>query len=169
MIQNLTSLFVYWRVHPERRQLVANHFRTQWSQLPLRLRVRDVTGVWYDGYNAISSREIVVDASHDKWYVGGLEPGHDYLAEFGVLTWEAQFFALLRSNSVKMPRRPREGAYHPSIIFTTLHRAHAYPLTFDGSVSGRATPSSVSSTESYPFMTEFDGYSMVEFDGNHGT
>jgi|GEM_PF-6170850 len=103
MCKNPTTLFVYWELTDWQRNLVAQHFQSQWHKLPFFLSVYDVTNVIFNGYNAHSVRTLAVHPDAQNWYIHSLNPGRRYLVTFGTTTVRGDFFAIVQSNTVQMP------------------------------------------------------------------
>ena len=105
------QLYILWEVGQGMREELARRFGAGFFQRNhLLLRVHDVTGVDFDGFNANSFFE-VDDFLNDKVsYWVGVEPGRNWVAEIGFRASGTTFFEkVARSNTVFSPReRPVE-------------------------------------------------------------
>lgn len=100
MTRDPHSIFGYWELTPEFREMTARHFGCDWEQLPLVLRL-------YLADEAESPHMIrEVDVSHltDNWFFHELLPGRTYVLDLGTRNIYGVFVALLRSNTVATPR-----------------------------------------------------------------
>jgi len=66
------------------------------------LQVHDVTGIIFDGYNAISTIEFAVPDGAKNWYAYVGAPGKDFIARLGAKTTHG-FHSFLSSRKIKMP------------------------------------------------------------------
>lgn len=106
-----SSLFVYWEVNLLKRNLICQHFQTDWTHLPLFLRIYDVSDILFDGYNAHELQEHRVFNDCDHWYLHHVHPNRHYLVDFGTKSTANGFFTVLRSNVVQTP--PTSIAHNP--------------------------------------------------------
>jgi hypothetical protein len=97
------TIFVYWEVSEERKRLVSRHFGAPWRDLRFFLRVHDVTDVLWNGENAHETRTFGVAPDADSWYVRELQPGRDYIVDFGLWTSAGQPFVVLRGKPAETP------------------------------------------------------------------
>ncbi len=106
------GLFVVWEVGRVTREELARRFGPEFfASNHLLLRVYDVTGVDFDGFNAVSFFE-VDDFLNDKLqYWVKVEGGRSYVAELGFRAAGTTFFEkVARSNAVQTPRGVPETA-----------------------------------------------------------
>lgn len=103
LVRDPATLFVYWEVSVERRRLISRHFDAAWHDLRFYLHTHDVTDVIWNGENAHETRAFEVTPDADAWYVRNLQPGRDYIVDFGVFTPGGQPFVILRSEAVSTP------------------------------------------------------------------
>lgn len=100
------SMFVLWEVGKDARSALVKQFGEDFFRHNrLILRVYQVTGVDFNGFNANSVFE-VDDWLNDKnsyWFA--VDPGNDYIAEIGYRAEGTEFFELVaRSNSAFSPK-----------------------------------------------------------------
>ncbi len=68
------------------------------------IRIFDVTGVQFDGRNAIGYFDQEVNEQTGSWYFDLGRPGHSFCADLGLLSPEGRFLSLVRSNYITIPR-----------------------------------------------------------------
>ena len=93
--------YAYWEVTPERLER-----EKAWFGLDAKLCVRiyDITGVQFDGRNAIGYFDQEVFERIGNWYFDLGRPSHSFCADLGLLTPGGRFLTLARSNYITMPR-----------------------------------------------------------------
>ncbi len=101
MVRDPYLAYVYWEVSPSRIQR-----EKLWFGLSGRLTVRiyDITGVQFDGRNAVGYFDQDVDELAGSWYFDLGRPAHSFVADIGLLSGEGRYLTLARSNYVVMPR-----------------------------------------------------------------
>lgn len=142
MAKSPNVIYVYFEVDAKRKELTTDHFATTWDELPLYLCIYDVTGVWFDGYNAPLVVQIRVPSDADAWYVNGLNANRNYVIDLATTTFENRLFSILRSDAVALP--PLSTA------------------TNEPNVQFMATPKAMDRPARYPYEHEFDGYHVCE-------
>lgn len=93
--------FVYWEVTPE--ALEASRAKSI-KGANLTLRVYDVTGVDFNGENALSSFDISIYERVGNWYVELGKPDRSFCVDIGLLTPQSYFITIARSNVITTPR-----------------------------------------------------------------
>lgn len=93
--------FTYWEATPERIEREKAWFG--WDSR-LAVRIYDITGVQFDGRNAVGYYDQEVFDRTGQWYFDLGRPTHSFCADIGLLTPEGKFLTLARSNSITMPR-----------------------------------------------------------------
>ncbi|MDP2895001.1 MAG: DUF4912 domain-containing protein [bacterium] len=68
------------------------------------LRVYDVTHIIFDGGNAHSYFDVVVEGKAHNWYIHAGADGRSLIADIGLRGEDGRYVALARSNCVQMPR-----------------------------------------------------------------
>jgi len=68
------------------------------------VRVYDVTGIQFDGRNAIGYYDQEISDNVGSWYVDLGRPRHSFCADLGLLSPQGKFLTLVRSNYITMPR-----------------------------------------------------------------
>jgi hypothetical protein len=101
MVRDPHTAYVYWEVTPSRIQREKAWFAMNGK---LALRVYDVTGVQFDGRNAIGYFDQEVKDLIGNWYFDLGRPSHSFIADIGLLSPEGRFLTVARSNYVMMPR-----------------------------------------------------------------
>lgn len=82
---------------------VSYFFNRPFSTFSQAFRVYEITGVEFNGSNAHSIREKIVEKELGEWIIDGLELGRIYCVEFGIKLSTHKFFPLLRSNFIETP------------------------------------------------------------------
>jgi hypothetical protein len=68
------------------------------------VRVYDVTGIQFDGSNAVAFFDQEVYERVGSWYFDFGRPTHSFCADLGLIAPNGRFLTLVRSNRVSMPR-----------------------------------------------------------------
>jgi hypothetical protein len=68
------------------------------------VRVYDVTGIQFDGSNAVAYFDQEVYERVGSWYFDFGRPTHSFCADLGLMAPNGRFLTLVRSNRVTMPR-----------------------------------------------------------------
>jgi hypothetical protein len=160
MVKDPTTLFAYWEIQEQRKEILCEHFESHWNDLPFYLQVYDVTDLWFDGYNAHSVLRFRTHPEDDHWYIHSLSPGRKYLADWGTTSFSGQFFAILRSNVVELPRLELVPQNHSPVFFGSLHSSRSAPSS---SFPQPTVPFSVHRLmDKKPWIESFDGYTLKE-------
>lgn len=91
----------YWEVAPARLEREKAWFG--WGS-KLSVRIYDITGVQFDGNNALAYVDQEVDERTGNWYFDLGRPSHSFCADLGLLSHEGRFLTLARSNYITTPR-----------------------------------------------------------------
>ncbi len=91
----------YWEATPARLEREKAWFG--WDSR-LCVRIYDITGVQFDGRNAVGYFDQEVFERAGNWYFDLGRPSHSFCADLGLLSPEGRFLTLARSNYVTMPR-----------------------------------------------------------------
>jgi len=94
-------LHAYWEVTPARIER-----EKAWFGLDSRLAVRiyDVTGIQFDGRNALGYFDQEIFERIGSWYFDAGRPLHSFLADVGLLSPGGRFLTFARSNYLTTPR-----------------------------------------------------------------
>jgi uncharacterized protein len=101
MVRDPYLVHAYWEVTPVRIEREKAWFG--WSS-KLVVRIYDVTGVQFDGRNALGYFDQEVFERLGSWYFDVGRPSHAFVADIGLLSPEGKFLTLARSNPISMPR-----------------------------------------------------------------
>jgi hypothetical protein len=93
--------YVWWELTEQRLQTGRGALGAHGE---LVLRFYDVSALEWDGRNHHGSFDIEVHDAAGNWYVELGKPGASYIAELGVRAADGRFVALVRSNTVTLPR-----------------------------------------------------------------
>jgi uncharacterized protein len=98
------KLFVFWRLLEEKKDLISNYYDKPFNSYQKVIRIYDVTHILFNGNNAHQIREFILEEGQEKWIQNDLQPNRCYITELGIKLSESDFFPLLRSNAVHVPR-----------------------------------------------------------------
>ncbi len=98
-------LYAYWEITATRQEeFNATYGPRAWNSTRPVLRVYDVTGVNFNGYNANSYMDINVQEGVDNWHIPVGQPNRSFCVDLGRMFPDGRFITLLRSNVVTTPR-----------------------------------------------------------------
>ncbi|MDD3653855.1 MAG: DUF4912 domain-containing protein [Desulfotomaculaceae bacterium] len=98
-------LFAYWEVTATKQdEFTSNYGPEAWSTTHPVLRVYDITGINFNGDNALGFTDIHISENIDNWYVHVGEPDRTFCIDLGRMFPDGRFITLLRSNIVTTPR-----------------------------------------------------------------
>ncbi len=101
MVRDPYLVHAYWEVTPARIEREKAWFG--WNS-KLSVRIYDITGVQFDGRNALGYFDQEVFESLGAWYFDVGRPSHSFVADLGLLSPEGRFLTMARSNYIAMPR-----------------------------------------------------------------
>jgi len=101
MARDPYMVHAYWEVTPSRIEREKKWFG--WSS-KLAVRIYDISGVQFDGRNAVGYFDQEVFERIGSWYFDLGRPLHSFVADIGLLSSEGKFLTLSRSNYITMPR-----------------------------------------------------------------
>jgi hypothetical protein len=107
------------------------------------IRIFDITGVQFDGKNAIGYYDQEVIERTGNWYLDLGRPGHSFCADLGLLSPEGRFFSLVRSNYITIPRDGVSDVLDEEWMIPdeAFWKLYGYPDGFEGGPSSpRRTP-----------------------------
>jgi len=93
--------YAYWEASSARIERERTWFG--WDA-KLCIRIYDITGVPFDGRNAIGYYDQEITDQIGGWYFDLGRPSHSFCADLGLITPEGRFLTLARSNYITMPR-----------------------------------------------------------------
>ncbi len=93
--------YAYWETTPVRIEREKAWFG--WDS-KLCVRIYDITGVQFDGRNAIGYFDQEIVDRIGNWYFDFGRPAHSFCADIGLLSPGGQFLTIARSNYITMPR-----------------------------------------------------------------
>ncbi len=97
-------LHSYWEMIDEKKMQVEQEARAGWNELRKVLRVYDVTGVNFNGFNANKYYDIDLTPEASNWYINVGEPNRSWCVDLGIITPDGKFILIARSNIVTTPR-----------------------------------------------------------------
>jgi hypothetical protein len=126
----------YWEVTPAR--IEREKAWLGWNSR-LCIRIYDVTGVQFDGRNALGYYDQEVYERTGSWYFDLGRPTHSFCADLGLLSPEGKFLTLARSNYVTMPRDGVSDVVDEQwmVVDEEFWKLYGYPEGFPGGVSSQ--------------------------------
>ncbi|MHB1042513.1 MAG: DUF4912 domain-containing protein [Eubacteriales bacterium] len=98
-------LYAYWEITATKQgEFNRSYGPAAWASTKNILRVYDVTGIDFNGGNAISFIDIPVSEEVDNWHIHVGEPDRSFCVDIGKVFPDGKFIPLLRSNVVTTPR-----------------------------------------------------------------
>lgn len=104
MAQSPGTLFCYWEVSSQKINATLHHLNEDWCSLEKKIRIYDITAIFFRGDNAHRYQEFSLPVSYTEWFFYHLIPNRTYCVDIGVVTEDGNFFPLLRSNPIDTPR-----------------------------------------------------------------
>lgn len=105
MVRDPYWLHAYLEITATRQEEFNAAFGSKaWNSTRPVLRVYDVTGVDFNGYNANSYMNITVQELVDNWHIPAGQPNRSFCVDLGRMFPDGRFVTLLRSNVVTTPR-----------------------------------------------------------------
>lgn len=104
LVRDPHCIFAYWEISDEQMVLVAKEFGCPWGEVPLLLRIYDLTGINFNGENEHSYFDISVHPLANNHYFKEVGSNSAYCVDIGVMTPQGRFITLIRSNVVQTPR-----------------------------------------------------------------
>jgi hypothetical protein len=128
--------YAYWEATPARIEREKAWFG--WNSR-LTIRIYDVTGVQFDGRNALGYYDQEVFERTGSWYFDLGRPTHSFCAELGLLSPEGKFLSLARSNFVTMPRDGVSDVVDEEwmVVDEEFWKLYGFPEGFPGGVSSQ--------------------------------
>jgi len=128
--------FAYWEATPSRIDREKAWFG--WNS-KLCVRIYDVTGVQFDGRNALGYYDQEVYERIGNWYFDLGRPTHSFCADLGLLAPEGKFLTLARSNYITMPRDGASDVIDEKwmIVDEEFWKLYGYPEGIPGGISSQ--------------------------------
>jgi hypothetical protein len=101
MMRDPYVAYAYWEVTPARMEREKSWFG--WDS-KLCVRIYDVTGIQFDGRNAVGYFDQEIFDRIGNWYFDLGRPSHSFCADLGLISPTGRFLTLARSNFITMPR-----------------------------------------------------------------
>jgi len=96
-------IFAYWTVMISDMEKILNRPRRKYGELSAIARFYDITGIEFNGNNAVCSFDLDVDLPAGKCYVPVRNSGRKYIADLGFINEYGIFYPLCRSNTTETP------------------------------------------------------------------
>jgi hypothetical protein len=124
----------YWEATPARLEREKAWFG--WES-KLCIRIYDITGVQFDGRNAIGYFDQEVSERTGNWYFDLGRPSHSFCADLGLLSPAGRFLTFSRSNYITTPRDVVSDVIDEEwmLVDEEFWKLYGYPEGFLGGVS----------------------------------
>jgi uncharacterized protein len=101
ILTRLTSdkVKVLWKLSNHKEKMASLYLEEPVSSMRKSLRIYDVTGIYFDGANAVADHEVIL-SHQSEWIFKGIKPAKVYCVELGIKLTENHFFPLLRSEAI---------------------------------------------------------------------
>ena len=128
--------YAYWEATPSRIDREKAWFG--WNSR-LCVRIYDVTGVQFDGRNALGYYDQEVSERIGNWYFDLGRPTHAFCADLGLLSPDGKFLTLARSNYITMPRDGASDVVDENwmIVDEEFWKLYGYPEGVPGGISSQ--------------------------------
>ncbi|NLJ77209.1 MAG: DUF4912 domain-containing protein [Peptococcaceae bacterium] len=98
-------LFAYWEVTATKQEEFTGIYgKEAWLSTSPVLRIYDVTGIDFNGNNALNYFDYHMEDNVDSWHIEVGEPDRSFCVDLGRMFPDGRFITLLRSNTVTTPR-----------------------------------------------------------------
>jgi len=126
----------YWEMTPARIEREKAWFG--WDSR-LCVRIYDVTGVQFNGRNALGYYDQEVYERIGNWYFDLGRPTHSFCADIGLRSPEGKFLTLARSNYITMPRDGVTDVIDEEwmMVDEEFWKLYGYPEGFPGGISSQ--------------------------------
>lgn len=104
MVRDPHWAYVYWEINSRKVAEARGRLKSEFDQSKLILRVYDITGIEFSGFNAHSFFDIEIPNVLGNWYVHLGRPNRTFCIDIGYRNQEGGIFSLSRSNNITSPR-----------------------------------------------------------------
>ena len=131
------TVFAYWEVMQQRIDRERSRLG---PDSRLCIRIFDVTGVDFDGNNAIAYFDQEIFDRSGSWYFELSRPGHVFCADIGLRVAGGNFLSLVRSNRVSLAREGISGLFEDEGVESNeeIFRLFGFPQ-LEAGATGRSS------------------------------
>lgn len=104
MVRDPYWAYAYWEIGPKKIDELREKIGGNFNKTQTILRVYDITGIAFDGFNAHLFFDIEITGMMTNWYINLGTPDRTYCVDIGLKTPQGDFYLLARSNPVTTPR-----------------------------------------------------------------
>ena len=104
MVRDPHWAYVYWEINSRKVAEARSRLESEFDHSRLILRVYDITGIEFNGFNAHSFFDIEIPNVLGNWYVHLGRPNRTFCIDIGYRNQEGGIFSLSRSNKITSPR-----------------------------------------------------------------
>jgi hypothetical protein len=108
-------IFSYWEINSGQIESIRQRLARKYKQLSAVIRFFDITGINFDGTNAVFFFDVPVDLAAGKWYIPLWSSGSTYVADIGLRNEFGILFPISRSNITATPQDRSGPAIHGSL------------------------------------------------------
>jgi len=101
---------IFWSIPASKWNLISSYCGFLNDDLSLKLRVYDITSIYFDGSNAHATDEIQLDRDKNQLVLEGLQPNRSYCFEVGIQDGSGALMPILQSNPIHTPRTSADQA-----------------------------------------------------------
>jgi len=105
-------IFSYWEINSGQLESIRQRLARKYKQLSAVIRFFDITGINFDGTNAVFFFDVPVDLAAGKWYIPLWSSGNTYIADIGFRNEFGILFTISRSNITSTPQDRPGPAMH---------------------------------------------------------
>ena len=103
MVRDPYWAYAYWEIEPSRIAAIKTKLGWDFKQAQMIVRVYDITGIAFDGTNALRFADIEITSSVTSWYINLGAAHRTYCVDIGIRAASGAFYCLARSGSVTTP------------------------------------------------------------------
>ncbi len=96
-------LHSYWELRGQTIEGLKNRLKDEFYRAKRVLRVYDVSNIIFNGNNANSFFDIIVNDYANSWYIDTNGPGRSWCVDLGLMLADGRFITIVRSNVVQTP------------------------------------------------------------------
>ena len=136
LARDASWLYTWWEVGPGIFEELKRRLGEEFYKSKRVVRVYDVTGIDFNGANAVGFFDIQINDYAENWYINAA-PARSWCVELGLLLADGRFIMILRSNIVATPLDGPSGITDEEWMVPQELFARLYGM---GLGAGRASP-----------------------------
>ncbi len=121
------TIYAYWDISEQLQNTLRFTHGPRWNEALPVLRVYDVTGIdYFNGVNANSYFDIVVNDAAGNWYLHVGAPNRTFCVDLGKILNDGTFVTIARSNFTATPRNTLSDRTDPEWMLVSTDRRKLY-------------------------------------------